>query len=108
MHATTEDTLVIQKTRDLCQTIVDQVEFRLIRQRIDAFLNDTCAKEQYQLVMEKGDALHHKQQYGMPLDYAEFQEFEQHREVLLNNPIARDFIDAQQDMQRIQESVMQF
>ena len=108
MQATTEETVVIQKTRDLCQSLVDQPEFRLIRQRIEAFLTDDSAKQQYQLVMEKGDALQQKQQFGMPLDNAELVEFEKNREVLLSNPVARDFLDAQQQMHKIQESVMQY
>ena|SRR6266850_1883113 len=108
MEATHEETMVIQKTRDLCQTILDQPDFRLIRQRIESFLSDDSAKSQYQLVMEKGDALQQKQQFGMPLDNTELMEFEKNREVLLNNPVARDFLEAQQQMHQIQESVMQY
>ena len=108
MQVTTEETVVIQKTRDLCQTIVDQPEFRLIRQRIETFLNDDEAKGQYQLVMEKGDALQQKQQFGTPMDNSEIAEFEKNREILLNNPVAREFLDAQQQMHKIQESVMQY
>ena len=55
MQATIEDTIVMQKTRDLCQTIVEQQEFRQIRERIDVFMNDDLAKSQYQEVMEKGE-----------------------------------------------------
>src|SRR6266540_4704258 len=105
---TTEDTIVIQKTRDLCQTIVEQPEFLQIRQRIDAFMNDDTAKTQYQQVMEKGDALQHKQHSGLPMDNNEIADFEKTRESLLNNPVAREFLDAQQQMHKIQESVMQY
>ena len=52
MQATIEDTIVMQKTRDLCETIVQQPEFRQIRERIDVFMNDDLAKTQYQEVME--------------------------------------------------------
>jgi cell fate (sporulation/competence/biofilm development) regulator YlbF (YheA/YmcA/DUF963 family) len=108
MQATIEETLVIQKTRDLCQTLVEQPEFRLIRQRIDTFLNDDHAKGQYQQLMEKGDVLQQKQQAGAPMDNAEIADFEKNREALLGNPVAREFLDAQQEMHKIQESVMQF
>lgn len=108
MQATIEDTIVMQKTRDLCQTIVDQPEFRQIRERIDMFMNDDLAKGQYQEVMEKGDALQHKQHSGQPMDNAEIASFEKSREALLNNPVAREFLDAQQQMHKIQESVMQY
>jgi len=108
MQTTTEETIVIQKTKDLCQTILAQPDFVEIRQRIDAFMGDETAKNQYQLVMEKGDALQHKQQFGLPLDGGEVAEFEKNRETLLNNPVARDFLSAQQQMHKIQESVMQY
>jgi cell fate (sporulation/competence/biofilm development) regulator YlbF (YheA/YmcA/DUF963 family) len=108
MQTTIEETLVIQKTKALCQTLVEQPEFAAIRQRIDAFMGDESAKSQYQLLMEKGDALQQKQQFGLPLDGGEIAEFEKNREALLNNPVARGFLDAQQQMHKIQESVMQY
>ena len=108
MQATTEETIVSQKTRDLCQSIVDQPEFQLIRQRVDAFLGDEAAKSQYQSVMEKGDALQQRQSAGVPIDSNEIAEFEQQRDALMSNPVARNFLDAQQEMHKTQESVMQF
>jgi cell fate (sporulation/competence/biofilm development) regulator YlbF (YheA/YmcA/DUF963 family) len=108
MQATIEESVVIQKTRELCQAIVDQPEYTGIRQQIDVFLADEAAKNQYQLVMEKGDALQQKQQFGLPLDGNEVADFEKNRENLLNNPVARDFLEAQQRMHKLQESVMQY
>jgi len=108
MQVTTEETILIQKTRDLCQTIVDQPEFHQMRLRIETFLTNDLAQKQYQLVMEKGDALQQKQQFGVPLDQTEILEFEKNRELLLSNPVAREFLDAQQQMHQIQESVMQY
>jgi cell fate (sporulation/competence/biofilm development) regulator YlbF (YheA/YmcA/DUF963 family) len=108
MSATAEDTLLLQKTRELCQTLVDQPDFQQIRQRIDAFLSDDSAKNQYQQVMEKGDALQHKQETGQPLDGGEIADFEKNRDVLLGLPVAREFIEAQQRMHKMQESVIQY
>src|SRR5262245_56781995 len=108
MQATIEETEIIQKTKDLCLTLVEQPEFQQIRRSIDEFMADEQAKNQYQLVMEKGDLLQHKQHSGQPLDNAEIADFEKNREVLLNNVLARDFLEAQQQMHKIQESVMQY
>ncbi|MBK7997791.1 MAG: YlbF family regulator [Verrucomicrobia bacterium] len=108
MQATTEETAIIQQTKELCQTIIDQPEFRQIRTRIDAFMGDDAAKAQYQLVMEKGDELQQKQQMGAQLDNNDIAEFEKNRELLLNNPVAANFLTAQQQMHKIQESVMQY
>jgi cell fate (sporulation/competence/biofilm development) regulator YlbF (YheA/YmcA/DUF963 family) len=107
MQATDTDSMVLQKTRELCQTIVDQPEFQDIRKRIDTFMADEAAKLQYQAVMEKGEMLQHKQQMGMPLSADEITEFEKNRDALISNSVAREFIDAQQAMQKMQESVGQ-
>ena len=108
MQATLEETPILQKTRELCQTIIDQPEFQAIRRQIDSFLSDEQAKMQYQLVMERGEALQQKQQASMALTDEEVAEFEQQREALVNNPVARGFLDAQQEMRKMQESVGQF
>ena len=106
--AEVKETLVIQKTRELCQTIVEQPEFQNIRRRIDTFMADEQARNQYQTVVEKGELLQHKQQMGMPLSDDEIKDFEKQRETLVNNPVARDFLDAQQEMHKVQESVGQY
>jgi cell fate (sporulation/competence/biofilm development) regulator YlbF (YheA/YmcA/DUF963 family) len=108
MQATAEETTLMLKTRELCQTITEQPEFRSIRQQLETFLANDDAKSQYQLVVEKGDALQQKQQLGLPLGNDEVMEFEKNRDALMSNPVARDFLSAQQEMQKIQESVMQF
>jgi cell fate (sporulation/competence/biofilm development) regulator YlbF (YheA/YmcA/DUF963 family) len=107
MQATTDEPILTQKTRDLCQVLVEQPEFVRIRQRIEAFLADESAKNLYQSVIEKGDELQQKQQMGAPLDNQEIQSFEQNREKLLTLTVARDFLQAQEEMHKIQESVMQ-
>lgn len=108
MQTTTDETVIIAKTRELCQTIIDQPEYQSIRKRVDTFLGNEEAKNQYQIVVEKGDALQQKQQFGLPLDGEEITEFERNRETLLKNPVAQDFLDAQQQIHQIRESVMQF
>ena len=108
MQSTIEATVILTKTRELCETIVGQPEFRSIRLRIEAFLGNTEAQTRYQSVVEKGDALQQKQQFGMPLDGNEIAAFEKERELLLGDPVAREFLDAQQEMHKIQESVMQY
>lgn len=103
---TTQDT-VQQKTRELCQAIVEQPEFQEMRRQIEAFMGDETAKSQYQSVMEQGEMLQHKQQMGSPLAHDEIAAFEKDRDALVNNPVARGFLDAQQQMHKVQESVGQ-
>jgi cell fate (sporulation/competence/biofilm development) regulator YlbF (YheA/YmcA/DUF963 family) len=94
METTIEETVVVQKTRELCQAILDQPNMRDIRQRIDAFLGDEKSRAQYDGLMAKGQTLQQKQQSSMPLTGDEIDSFERDREALLKNPVARGFLDA--------------
>ena len=98
-------TKIEEKTRELCQTIVDQPEMASIRRRIDAFLADAGARGQYEAVMSKGNALHEKQHNGQTIDSVEIADFKKHRDELLKNPAARGFLDAQEELHELQHSV---
>jgi cell fate (sporulation/competence/biofilm development) regulator YlbF (YheA/YmcA/DUF963 family) len=108
MQTITADSLVQQKTRELCQAILEQPEFQSLRQQIDSFMTNDEAKLQYQSLSEKGEYLQHKQQVGSQLSNEEIAEFEQQREAFLNNPVARGFLDAQQELNKFQQSVSQY
>jgi len=108
MATATDQTPILLKTKELCETIVNQPEFTSIRQRVDTFMADEAAKTLYQSVVEKGESLQHKQQMGSPLENAEIEGFEKERESLINNPVAKGFLDAQQEMQQVQQSVGQY
>src|ERR1700691_5135874 len=99
---------VRQKTLELCEAIVQQPEFQSIRQRVDSFMADSNAQAQYQKLTEKGQALHEKQHQGLPLDGREIAAFESERNALLGNPVAKAFIDAQEEMNEMQEGVHKF
>ena len=94
-----------EKTQELCQTLVSAPEFLSIRKRIDAFLADANARNQYDSVMSKGQALQEKQHGGQTLESAEIADFEKSRESLLANQTARSFLDAQEELHDIQHSI---
>lgn len=103
-----ENSVIMEKTKELCQTIVDQPEFQGLRRHVDAFMADAAAQSQYQSVVEKGERLQEKQQSGKPLSPAEIQEFEAERETLIKNPVAKGFLDAQQQMHDLRQSVNKY
>ncbi len=107
MEMTIEDT-VMQKTRELCQTLLEQPSLQALRQQIDAFMGDDQSRAQYENLVNKGQALQQKQQLSMPLTQEEINEFEQHREALLNNPVARGFLDAQEELHQVQQSIHRY
>jgi cell fate (sporulation/competence/biofilm development) regulator YlbF (YheA/YmcA/DUF963 family) len=108
MPTTIDETPVMRKTKELCQTILDQPKMQSIRQRIDAFMGDEKTKLQYDDLVTKGQELQQKQQASTPLTGEEIAEFEQHRDALLANPVARGFLDAQEEMHEVQHSIHQF
>lgn len=108
MQVTTEESVVLQKTKELCQAILEQPEFQKIRQGLDTFMGNDEVRGQYQSLSEKGELLQHKQQTGAQLSDEEVADFERDREAFMSNPVARGFLDAQQDMHRMQESVTHY
>src|SRR5947207_11954719 len=105
MEITIEETQITTKTKELCQAILDQPDMRSIRQRVDAFMADEKTRGLYDGLMAKGQALQEKQQMSQQLSGEEIADFEQHREKLLNNPVARGFMDAQEELHQVQESI---
>lgn len=103
-----DNDIIVQKTRELCQTIIDHPNVVSARQRIDAFLEDPAAQQMYQGLVAKGQSLQQKQEGSGPLSDAEIQEFEAQRAQLLENPVARGFIDAQEHMRSVHHSVTKY
>lgn len=103
-----EPNVLTQKIEELCQTILNQPEVQSIRQRVEAFNADDASQKQYETLSERGEYLQHKQQQGAQLTDAEIAEFEKHREEFFNNPIAKGFVDAQQQMHKVQDSVNKY
>jgi cell fate (sporulation/competence/biofilm development) regulator YlbF (YheA/YmcA/DUF963 family) len=98
-------TKIETKTNELCEAILEQIQSGGIRQRIDTFLSDSSARGQYENLMTKGQALQEKQHHGQDLDPAEISAFEKDRDQLLRNPVAAGFLDAQEQMHDLQNSV---
>jgi cell fate (sporulation/competence/biofilm development) regulator YlbF (YheA/YmcA/DUF963 family) len=96
---------IADKTKELCETLVGAPEMLVIRKRIDTFMADHAARSQYESLMNKGQALQEKQHQGQTLESAEIADFEKNRESLLANPVARDFLDAQEEIHGIQKSI---
>src|SRR5436309_6977468 len=108
MQTTLEETPVVQKTKELCQAILDQPKMQAIRQRIDAFMGDEKSRTQYDNLVAKGQALQQKEQSSMPLSREEINDFEKQREAVFNNPVARNFLDAQEELHNVQETIHQY
>jgi cell fate (sporulation/competence/biofilm development) regulator YlbF (YheA/YmcA/DUF963 family) len=105
MNLLEDNSAVMGKTRDLCETIANDSYYREVFQKVEKFLGDDEARLSYQSVHESGQALNQKQQSGLQLSDSEIAEFEGARTQLLNNPIASDFMQAQETLDALQSSV---
>lgn len=100
-----EESAVIEKTKELCAQIASDPSFLKLHASVETFLGDDAARLQYQSVHEKGEELHHKQHAGVELGASEIREFEAAREALLDNPVARDFLSAQRELESLQKEI---
>jgi cell fate (sporulation/competence/biofilm development) regulator YlbF (YheA/YmcA/DUF963 family) len=108
METMTAESAILTKTKELCQAILDEPNMQAVRQRVDAFMADDQARALYDGLVTKGQALQQKQQLSMPVSGEEMADFEQHRTALFNNPVARGFLDAQEELHHVQESVQHY
>lgn len=108
MALTVEDSTILEKTRELCESIVNHPDYQSLRRNIDQFMENESAKSDYQSLVEKSEELNHKQHQGVRLTSEEIAEFESQRERVVKNPIAADFIRAQQEMHQMQENINKY
>jgi cell fate (sporulation/competence/biofilm development) regulator YlbF (YheA/YmcA/DUF963 family) len=108
MSAIAQDPTVLQKTQDLCNTILNQPTMLNMRKQIDAFMGDENSRSQYEAVMHKGRALHEKQHQSLPLSGEEITDFESSRDALLANPVAKGFLDAQEELHGLRDSIQDY
>jgi cell fate (sporulation/competence/biofilm development) regulator YlbF (YheA/YmcA/DUF963 family) len=99
---------LMQKTLELCQAILNEPNVGSIRQRIDAFMADEPSRTQYEEVVNKSQTLQQKQQMALPLTGDEISDFEGRRDALMKNPLARDFMDAQEEMHDLQHTIQKY
>ena len=104
----TEDSAVLQKTRELCQAILERPGMAAALANVSAFMDDEESRSQYRTLTDKGEEIHKKQHSAMPLTPEEISDFESCRDQLMKNPVARGFLDAQEELRRVHRSVSDY
>lgn len=100
-----DQSAIVDKTRELCQLILSQPAFRDSRKDIHAFLDDEEAQELYRDIAQRGRELEEVQMKGQSPDPAALEAFEKKRFEFMENQTAKNFIEAQQMMNEVQEIV---
>lgn len=108
MQLLANDSPVIEKAKALCATIASSPEFNTWQGQMNLFMEDENAKTQYRNVQMKGEELQQKQMAGVELNQVEISEFESMRQELLANPTASGFLEAQQGLQGLQETISKY
>lgn len=108
MDTLAKDSVIVQKTQELCQAIVDQSDFSGLKTKLDAFLSDESLKFLFQQVNQIGELLHRKQSQGLDLTPDEISQFESLRDELMSNPIATQFLEAQERVKEVHQVVGKF
>lgn len=96
--STAVESLLIQKTRELCESILADDNYQRLMDQVDAFLDNDEAREQYRSATELGHELQQKQRGGVELEAAEILNFEKQRDALFDNEVISNFIGAQREL----------
>lgn len=99
------DTPIIRKTKELCQTILEQEAYQALKKDIQDFLAEPALREHYHRLCDLQDQLHHKHEHGESISDEELETFERDEAALLGNPLAQAFVEAQRKMHKIEETV---
>jgi cell fate (sporulation/competence/biofilm development) regulator YlbF (YheA/YmcA/DUF963 family) len=94
-----------EKTKDLCSAILEDPKLKAAFSNIETFLANDIAKDAFSTMQQKGEELQAKQQGGIELTAGEVEEFNKLRETVEGNQEARAFLNAQEEMQKVQTSV---
>jgi cell fate (sporulation/competence/biofilm development) regulator YlbF (YheA/YmcA/DUF963 family) len=108
MDTLAQESSIIQKTLELCQAVVEQPDFRSVKEKLDAFMADELAKFQFQQFNDLGGLLQMKQSHGVDPNDEEVARYEALRAELMKNPVTQGFLDAQQELQKLHEAIGRF
>ena len=108
MNVLAEPASVIQKTQDLCQSLLELPNFTELRSKVDAFMADEMAKYSYQMLSERSQLLQEKQSAGIAVTDEEIAQYEALRDSFMKNTVATSFMEAQKEIAALQETVNQY
>ena len=94
-----------EKTKDLCEAILEDPKLKAAFSDIDAFQMDKEAQEIFNAVAQKEQELGAKQQAGIELTAGEVEEYKKLVAAVEGHEVANAFLQAQQLMHGVQQTV---
>lgn len=105
MQSSIEASAIQKKTLELCESILSHPDFQKLRGGVESFLQNTEARDQYNALVEQSQMLEHRQQTGGTITQDEVKAFEAQRDSVLKDPVVSGFLNAQQEIQTIQQFI---
>jgi cell fate (sporulation/competence/biofilm development) regulator YlbF (YheA/YmcA/DUF963 family) len=110
MSTTTEtlpaNSAILERTRELCSTILDWPGYKEEVTHIEAFLADEEAKTEYRDFAQLGEEMHKKQHAGDLTD-TDIENYEAKKAALEEKPLIGKFLAAQDSLNEIHRTVSQ-
>ncbi|MFC4597982.1 YlbF family regulator [Cohnella hongkongensis] len=99
---------IMEKMKELCETLLKQEAYKELRDSIDRFASDEQALQQYESFMEKHQHLQQKEQADLELTPEEIADYEREESALYDNSVIRKFLYAQREFGQIHNKVSQY
>jgi cell fate (sporulation/competence/biofilm development) regulator YlbF (YheA/YmcA/DUF963 family) len=94
------------KTRELCAAIVGQPAFPELFKKVERYLGDLGAQYQLSQLTQLTELLQQRQAMGSEISAEEIGNYEGTRNAILKSDTIREFIEAQEEIQKIHHQVM--
>ena len=94
------------KTRELCAAIVSQPGFPELFKKVERYLGDLGAQYQLNQLTQLTDLLQQRQSMGSEISEEEIGNYEGTRNAILKSDTIREFIEAQEQIQKTQHQIM--
>lgn len=109
METLTEKTSpLLGKTKELCEALTAQPGFEQLIADLEAFDASAEAQRVYNDVLSLQEQLQAKQAQGEALMNEDIREFEEQRAKLFDHPIAGKYLEAQRQIQDVQQTVLSY
>ena len=103
-----EGSTILNKTKELCHTIIDEPEFQELQNALKAFMADDAAKARYQEFAQKSQEFQQRHNNGEKIKEEEIEVYEGMRAGLFSNPCTNAFIEAQKAVGEVQKIVQDY
>ena len=100
------NSVILERTRDLCTAILEWPEYKEQVTHIEAFLADEDAKTEYRAFAQLGEEMHQKQHAGALTD-DDIKNYEAKKGDLEAKPLIGKFLAAQDSLNNIHRTVSQ-